>query len=136
MNFNGITGRLTKDCEVKPVGESHAIEFSIANDDETKKVGDQYENIVSFFNVVYWSKSGKMANHLKKGKAVTIEGRLKQQRWTKEDGTNQSRVIIIAKKVEPHVYESTNHDNGAPPLVPPTIEPADKFFENDNDVPF
>lgn len=108
MNIVGMSGRLTADCEIKAVGESNVINFSIANNDESRKKDDgTYEQIVSFFNVVFWNKSGKMAAHLKKGKAVTITGRLKQQRWTDQEGKNHGRIVINASKVEPHVFEST-----------------------------
>jgi len=106
MNGVFMTGRLTRDAEMKPVGDNNVISFSIANDDESKKQQDgSYENIVSFFNCEFWSKSGKMAMHLLKGKAVTITGALKQDRWQDKEGQNRSVVKIKCSKVEPHVYE-------------------------------
>lgn len=112
MNSVNISGRLTADCEVRAVNDTNVITFSIANDDERKKnAAGEYEPVVSFFNVTYWSKSGKMANHLKKGKAVTISGRLKQDRWTDQNGQNKNRIHITAREVLPHVYEKTENTN-------------------------
>jgi len=110
MNNFSITGRLTNDAEIKAVNDSNVINFSIANNDESKKdANGNYEDVVSFFNCVYWSKSGKMVNHLRKGKMVTCSGRLKQERWEK-DGQNYNRVTLRCYEVLPHVFE--NVENG------------------------
>lgn len=108
MNITGITGRLTADCELRIVGDSNVINFSIANDDERRKnQAGEYENVTSFFNITYWSKSGKMANHLKKGKLVSVAGKLKQEQWDK-DGKNYSKVVIKATDVLPFIYEKAS----------------------------
>lgn len=111
MNNFQITGTITADAEIKKVGDSNVINFSIANNDESKKKEDgSYETIASFFNVVYWSKSGKMVTHLLKGKQVTICGTLKQERWEK-DGVKNSRVTLRATEVLPHKFEAASQSN-------------------------
>jgi single-strand DNA-binding protein len=118
LNTFNITGNLTADGEIKQVGDSNVINFSIANNDESKKKDDgNYENIASFFNCTYWSKTGKMVNHLKKGKTVSLSGKLKQERWEK-DGVNHSRVTLRCNEVIPHVYESAGYDPATDPQNP------------------
>ena len=131
MNNGNISGNLTADAEIKKVGDSNVINFSIANNDESKKLQDgTYENIVSFFNVVYWSKSGKMINHLKKGKTVSITYKLKQDRWETESGEKRNVVKLRATEVIPHVFEKTNTES-VNEMPIPEPEPVDE-----NDVPF
>ena len=141
MNLLGISGRLTADCEIKAIGDSNVINFSIANNDEQRKKDDgTYENVVSFFNVSFWNKSGKMARHLIKGKAVTITGRLKQQRWTDQEGKNQGRIVINAVKVEPHAYESAGGAGQSGDNYTPEPEPEPGTQQGaptgDDELPF
>ena len=59
------------------------------------------EKEVSFFDVVAW---GARAEAVKlkgvKGRGVRVVGRLKQDRWTEEDGTKRSKIEIYAEHVE------------------------------------
>lgn len=80
-------GRLTKDCEIK----NGWCKFSIACNNSTKK-NDQWVDGVDYFDCAYF-KDGGVTDYLKKGKGITIEGRLVQNRWESE-GQNRSKVII------------------------------------------
>ncbi|MCL2127458.1 MAG: single-stranded DNA-binding protein [Treponema sp.] len=59
------------------------------------------EKEVSFFEVETWAKLAEACNNLgKKGRGVRVVGRLKQDRWTGNDGKARSRVAIVAEHVE------------------------------------
>ena len=132
MNNINITGRLTRDAEIKPVGDSNVISFSICNDDERKKnEAGEYESVPSFFDCSVWSKSGKIANHLLKGKAVSVSGRIKQETWQSKEGENRSKVAIKAFEVVPHQFEAA----GSAPATTGQPDPAPDFG-NDPSDPF
>jgi single-strand DNA-binding protein len=60
-----------------------------------------YEREVSFFDVETWAKLADTCNNLgKKGRGVRVVGRLKQDRWTGNDGKSHSRITIVAEHVE------------------------------------
>jgi single-strand DNA-binding protein len=60
-----------------------------------------FEKEVSFFEVETWSKLAETCNSLgKKGRGVRVVGRLKQDRWTGNDGKLCSRITIVAEHVE------------------------------------
>jgi single-strand DNA-binding protein len=60
-----------------------------------------YEREVSFFDVETWAKLADTCNnHGRKGRGVRVVGRLKQDRWTGNDGKPHSRVSIVAEHVE------------------------------------
>jgi len=60
-----------------------------------------YEREVSFFDVETWAKLADTCNNLgKKGRGVRVVGRLKQDRWTGNDGKPRSRISIVAEHVE------------------------------------
>jgi len=59
------------------------------------------EKEVSFFEVETWAKLAEACNNLgKKGRGVRVVGRLKQDRWTGNDGKSRSRISIVAEHVE------------------------------------
>ena len=59
------------------------------------------EKEVSFFEVETWAKLAEACNNLgKKGRGVRVVGRLKQNRWTGNDGKQRSRITIVAEHVE------------------------------------
>jgi len=68
------------------------------------------EKEVSFFEVETWAKLAEACNNLgKKGRGVRVVGRLKQDRWTGNDGKPRSRISIVAEHVEfrPEVKKDT-----------------------------
>lgn len=102
-NLNSILleGNLTRDPEIKYSAKGNCIcEFAIASN-RFIKLDNEYQKEVSFFNVVTWSKLAETCSeHLKKGRGVRVVGRLKQDRWTNEEGENRARIYIIAEHVE------------------------------------
>ncbi len=102
-DINNLTmvGRLVRDAELSFINTGTAVcKFSIANN-QSKKKDDKWVDEAHFFDVVLWGKTGEaLAQYLKKGKQVAIEGRLTQDRWTDTDGKARSRVQIVATSVQ------------------------------------
>lgn len=88
-----VTGRLTRDPEVKQFNPDKSVaSFSLA----VNGFGDK----VSFFDVEAWGRTAQVIEaYAGKGKLLTVNGRLDQQRWEK-DGQKRSKVIVIASSVE------------------------------------
>lgn len=59
-----------------------------------------FEKETSFFDVETWA---KLAEHCytigHKGRGIRVTGRLKQDRWTGQDGKTYSRVTIVAEHI-------------------------------------
>lgn len=87
-----LTGRLTRDPEARQVGEKTVTQFGLA----VNGYGDK----VSFFDVEAWGRTAEIVEqYAGKGKLVTVQGRLEQQRWEK-DGAKRSKVLVVAAQVE------------------------------------
>jgi single-strand DNA-binding protein len=95
-----LIGRLTRDAELKYTSGGQAVcKFSIAVN-RRRKNGDQWEDEASYFDVVLWGRQGENINqYLVKGKAVGLDGELRQDRW-QQDGQNRSKVEIVANNVQ------------------------------------
>ncbi|AEF83021.1 single-stranded DNA-binding protein [Leadbettera azotonutricia] len=101
INHVVLVGRLTRDAELKYTASGQAVcKFSLAIN-RRRKNGDQWENEANYFDIVLWGKMGEaVAKLLVKGKAVGVDGELRQDRWQQQDGQNRSKVEIVASNVQ------------------------------------
>ncbi|MCG1507244.1 single-stranded DNA-binding protein [Staphylococcus epidermidis] len=95
MNLVNLTGRITKDLELKQAGQTQVTNFSMAVDNPFKK------DDTSFFDIVAFGKTAQLLNdYCGKGSKVLIEGNLKQDRFQDKEGNNRSVVRVIANRIE------------------------------------
>lgn len=108
-----LAGRLTKDPELKYLPSGTAVcEFRVASGRTyyDKNAGERKEETL-FINVSAWGKSGEFVNqYFTKGKAIFIEGRLKQDQWER-DGQKHERISVVADRVQ--FAESRAAEQGA-----------------------
>lgn len=102
LNELVIVGRLTRDLSERDfgyIGNGTARAMLSVAVNRSKKVGENYEDEVSYFDVTLWGKTAEnLKPYLTKGKQLLIKGYLKQDRWEK-DGEKKSRVSIVAESV-------------------------------------
>ena len=100
INVVVLVGRLTRDCELKSTPQGTSVcRFSIAVN-RRKRTGDRWEDEVSYFDVVLWGRSAETLNpYLQKGRQVSIEGELRQNRW-EQDGKTNSKIEVVANNVQ------------------------------------
>jgi single-strand DNA-binding protein len=99
-NLVALVGRLTRDAELKVVGNGFSIcNFSIAVNRSVKD-GDKWADKASFFDCKLLGKYAESMNaRLIKGTQIVVTGELEQDRWEK-GGEKHSRVVILANRVE------------------------------------
>ncbi|WP_159315901.1 single-stranded DNA-binding protein [Mammaliicoccus sciuri] len=106
-NITILTGRITKDLELKQAGQTTVTNFSLAVDNPFKK------DDTSFFDVVAFGKTAELLNnYCGKGSKILIEGNLKQDRFTDKEGNNRSVVRVVANRVE--FLDSKGSNQGQP----------------------
>lgn len=92
-----VGGNLTRDPETRttPSG-AKCVTFSVA---VNRKV--QGEDRPSYLDVECWGKQGDfVAQYIRKGDPVLVEGDLEQQRWEAKDGQARSKVVIKGWNVQ------------------------------------
>ncbi len=103
MSLNRIVliGRLTRDPEMKYTPQGIAVAtMGIAVDRFSKNDQGEYET--DFFNIVAWRRSAEFAsNYLKKGRLVSVDGRLQARSWV-EQTTGQKRTVyeVVAESIQ------------------------------------
>lgn len=98
-----VEGNITKNPELKTTPHGFPIcKIPIAVNHYYKKANStEYVDEVSYFDVETFGKLAEICSKFsQKGRGVSVVGRIKQNRWKTEEGKNQSRVTIIAEKVE------------------------------------
>lgn len=123
-----VTGRLTSDSEIKYVGSSAMLKFSVA-------VGryEKGQTVTSFFDVVQWGKAAESLNsRLTKGKPVVVRGEMRQEFWNAQDGAKRSRWVLVADAFGVQPLSSLNQEESQEPRGR-----ADQFKQyDDEDIPF
>lgn len=101
LNSVLLEGNLVDDPErLASKSGNIGCKFAIATNRYYKQ-DDEFQQEVSFFEVVTWGKTAERCLEvLKKGRGVRVIGRLKQDRWKNGEGKERSKVIAIAEHIE------------------------------------
>ncbi len=120
-----MTGRLTKDPDIKYNGDLCIAKFSIANTRKFKdKASGKYES--DFFECTAFGGSASfIEKYMKQGMKIEIEGRLQQDRWTDNEGKKHSKVTIVVTDCGFAESKSASQASGnATPAQPKAQEQA------------
>src|SRR3989344_4337246 len=87
-----VSGRAVKDAEYKEVNETKIEIFTLANNNDDK---------VNYFPVTCYGGLAEnvVKEYVTKGKALQIEGRLKQESFQNKEGVFCSKLTIIAERI-------------------------------------
>ena len=102
LNMVALVGRLTRDSELRMTPNGNGIlRFSIAVNRRKRTADGNWEDEANFFDCSMFGKSAQtMANYLKKGRQVAIQGELRQDRWNGQDGQARTRVEIAVNSLQ------------------------------------
>lgn len=103
VNMVVVAGNVTRDLELKYLPSGTAVtDFGLAVNEKYKNSQGQLVEEVSFFDVTLFGKNAEVAHqYLKKGAAVLIQGKLKQDRWDdKSSGEKRQKIKVIGDKMQ------------------------------------
>ena len=98
VNEVKLMGNVTSDVECKftPSG-TPVLNFSIATN-RSYKQNDQWVEEVTYHSIVLWRNADKIAERIKKGTRLYLEGRLTVRSW-EANGERKYRTEIMADRV-------------------------------------
>ena len=103
MNVVILTGRLTRDCESKMVGELKVTKFGFATSGGRKKnkTTGAWEDDPVFIDCEAFNKTAETAERfLRKGSFCSISGRLKLDQWDdKATGQKRSKHVLVVNEI-------------------------------------
>lgn len=100
MNHVTLTGRLTRDPDVRYMNDGKAVaRYSLAVDRGVRKQDNQ--QTVDFINCVAFGKAGEFAEkHLRKGTKILIEGRIQTGSYINKQGQKVSTFDVVISRHE------------------------------------
>lgn len=127
MNNVVLVGRLTKDPELKYIGEKKnaLTNFFLAVDRGYKNLYG--ENKVDFINIEIWGKQAEIfCTYMAKGKMVGIEGKIISDKYKNENGENRYITKVRANSFRFLDYKNKNMNTIS-------VESSDKkYYSSEN----
>ena len=118
LNKVMIIGNLTRDPELKalPAGVK-VCSFSVATNRVWKDKAGVKQESADYHNIVTFGRQAEIvAQYMKKGSSVMVEGRLQTRSWDdKTTGEKKYRTEIVADRVQ---FGSSGRSGGAPAGAP------------------
>ena len=148
LNKALLIGNLTRDPEMKSLPSGIQVtSFGIATNRTYKDKNGAKQESTDFHNIVVFGRQAEtVAQYLRKGSSVLVEGRMQTRSWDGTDGKKNYRTEVVADRVQ-FGPRSTGAQGGAPmasapksddkQAVPPmeTIDYPEESINLD-DIPF
>ena len=150
-----LVGNITRDAEVRAVGQNQVARFGLATSNKYRNSQGETVEETEFHNIEYWGNSG-VFQYLKKGQQVFVEGSIKTDKWTGQDGVEKSIVKIKALSLQLLGSRPQAQTQPAPapqrpvaqprtsrpappapaPVPPPMPDDVENWNYSQNDLPF
>ena len=105
-----LVGNVTRDPELRytPSGQAVATFGLAVNRRWQNRQTNEWEEKVSFFNIVCWREMAENASEsLARGSRVIVSGRLEQRSWETPEGEKRSKVEVVADEIGPSLRWAT-----------------------------
>ena len=127
FNKAQLIGNLGRDPEVRYTPNGTAVcSISVAttNSWNDKRSGDRVEQ-TEWHRVIFYGRLAEVVGeHMKKGRSMFVEGRLRTRQWTDRDGVTRYATEIVASEMQ---MLGTKPDDGRPPAGAAPDCPAGSF---------
>lgn len=153
LNHITISGRLTRDPELRRTGQGTAVtSFTVAVDRDIP--GKDGSRETDFIDCVAWRQTGEfVAKYFTQGRMIIVDGKLQIRTWKDKQGNNRKTAEVNADNVyfgdsKPEAagngsYGGSHYNNGYSGLAPATggysyaapAAPASDFAMLDDDDP-
>lgn len=102
LNKALIYGNLTRDPELRALPSGNKVaEFGVATNRIYKDKDGNRKEAADFHNIVVYGRQAEtVAQYLKKGSGVFIEGRIQTRNWDGQDGQKRYKTEIVADRVQ------------------------------------
>ncbi|MBQ2896255.1 MAG: single-stranded DNA-binding protein [Oscillospiraceae bacterium] len=100
LNHIVLMGRLTKDPELRSIGNGTSVaSFRLAVDRDfgNRETGEKQTD---FIDVVAWRQTAEfVSRYFSKGRMAVVSGRLQMRDWTDRDGNKRTSYEVVAENV-------------------------------------
>lgn len=137
-NASILIGNVTRDPELRFTANGQPVcTFGLAvNKRWQNKQTQEWEEAVSFFNIVVWREQAEhVAESVQKGARVVAVGQLQQRTWEKEDATKGYTIELVADDVSVSLRWATAVVTRIQREGAGQFKPRDAKYTSNADVP-
>ena len=143
-----MLGNLTRDCELRYLPSGGAVcTTGLATNRRFKKQDGSQGEEVCFIDITFFGRTAEIANqYLSRGKKVLVEGRLKLDQWTDQQGVKRSKhsitvetlTMVDTRSQTPQSEPTQTHNGVQYEVTGPNGQPLPEYIPNINDdeIPF
>jgi single-strand DNA-binding protein len=97
-----LVGRLTRDPELRAIPSGTSVcSLRIACNSARRETSGDFTERPNYFDVSIFGASGEsVANYMRKGGRVAVDGRLDWREWETSDGQKRQAVSVVADTVQ------------------------------------
>lgn len=123
MSINKVilVGNLTRDAQVRTVGQNQVASFGLATSERFTDRNGQKQETSEFHEIELWGNLG-VHPYLQKGAQVYIEGSIKTDKWTDQQGQPHERKKIRASQIQ-LLGQRPQPSQQVPPQAAPSYQP-------------
>lgn len=151
LNYVCVACRCTSDLDLfpkengEPAGTSTWATFRIAMTTKFEKDGDKGRSCFLNVKVIGEAAVAHAKQHVRKGEALVIQGRLDDDVWNDRETGNERRATkLIAERIQPLAWPEEAGEQGSSTSTPPAQYNAGSSYRvptpqpqnDDSDVPF
>lgn len=98
MNIVVLKGNLTRDPEVRQVGETQVANFTIAVNRNFKKSDNTWSKETTYVDCEVWdSAAQRMGEYCSKGDPILVDGALKLDSWESDEGKRSKMKVRVSR---------------------------------------
>ena len=143
-----LLGNLTRDIELRYTQGGTAIGNSAIAVTRKMTINNEKREETLFIDIAFYGKTAEIANqYLKRGSKLLIEGRLRFEQWTDNNGQNRSKHVVAVETIEMlgGNENGSNNNNSSysraanqthQNLAPKTLDEANSEANDNKDIPF
>ena len=127
-----LSGNLSRDIELKYTAGGMAIaNTAIATSRKFKGQDGQQKEEVLFVDITFFGRTAEVANqYLRKGSKVLVDGRLKLDQWTAQDGTKRSKHSVTVESLQMIGSKGDNEDASTDGYNTPPVQPQNNYSQS------
>ena len=120
-----LMGNLTRDHELRYTPNGQAVsDLRLAVNRRLNSPDGERRDEVTFVEVTAWGRQAEVINeYFSKGQPIFIEGRLKLDEWTAQDGQKRSKLRVILERFEFLASRSDGQGRRTPSPERPSAAP-------------
>jgi single-strand DNA-binding protein len=97
-----IIGNLGRDPEMRYTPSGQAVtQFTVATNRRWRDQQDEWQEETEWFRVVVWGQQAeRVAERVRKGNKVYVEGRIQTRQWEGQDGQKRYTTELVANTIQ------------------------------------